>query len=73
MPQILLGILAIIGLVFLVRKLRTKTPISEKEEELKKVLDNSEVLDIEEQIEKEKLKQKGHIAKINKLKGKTND
>jgi len=70
MPQLIFGILTLLGLIYLFVIRNDKNPLDEANEKLDNVRTTSKVLNVEEVIVKEEIKQKGHVAKIEKLKGK---
>lgn len=70
MIQLVVIIAAIGILAFLLIKHFSKNNVDKMSDELKDVLDNSKLLDIEEEIIKERSNQKRRVAKINQQKEK---
>lgn len=76
MPQLIFGLL-LLGILFLV--IKTKIPKAKKSEvdevknELQSTQEQSEVLDVKEQIVDEQLEQKKRKTKLNKKEEKLND
>jgi len=73
MVQLILALVILGVIIFLVMKSRRKKLLNDKTDELNRVLEQSELLDTEEEIINEQLKQKRHSAKLNKLKEKLNE